>query len=33
MSRLHASHLLDEGFRNVGVLRPQIPHRPDGIKK
>ncbi|MFI2812045.1 MULTISPECIES: tRNA uracil 4-sulfurtransferase ThiI [Microbulbifer] len=29
MSRLHASHLLDAGYRNVGVLRPHIPHRPD----
>lgn len=23
MSRLHASHLLDEGYRNVGVYRPE----------
>ncbi|SHF25477.1 thiamine biosynthesis protein ThiI [Microbulbifer donghaiensis] len=23
MSKLHASHLLDEGYRNVGVYRPQ----------
>lgn len=23
MSKLHASHLLDEGYRNVGVFRPQ----------
>ncbi|AOS96195.1 tRNA sulfurtransferase [Microbulbifer aggregans] len=29
MSRLHASHLLDEGYRNVAVLRPHLPHRPD----
>ncbi|WKD49453.1 tRNA uracil 4-sulfurtransferase ThiI [Microbulbifer spongiae] len=29
MSRLHASHLLDEGYRNVGVYRPQRPHRQE----
>ena len=29
MSQLHASHLLDEGYRNVGVFRPHLPHRPD----
>jgi thiamine biosynthesis protein ThiI len=23
MSKLHASHLLDEGYRNVGVFRPE----------
>nr|WP_010131983.1 tRNA uracil 4-sulfurtransferase ThiI [Microbulbifer agarilyticus] len=27
MSQLHASHLLDEGYRNVGVFRPEIPHQ------
>ena len=25
MSQLHASHLLDEGYRNVGVFRPEKP--------
>ena len=25
MSKLHASHLLDEGYRNVGVYRPEKP--------
>ncbi|KUJ83856.1 tRNA 4-thiouridine(8) synthase ThiI [Microbulbifer flavimaris] len=29
MSKLHASHLIDEGYRNVAVLRPHLPHRPE----